>query len=1289
MNTVTTRPGRMLRAILKWSTAGQRRQGRKQRASWRTPTAALTEVLEDRVVLASDFGDAPDTSAATGAGNYQTLLANNGPRHVIDATRTSLFLGAGVDGDAGTSQNARAEADDRFSAGGRDDEDGVTDLLDLAATIGTTPKVTLTATNTTGKAATLYGWIDLNRDGVFDNATERTSMAVPSGTSAGTFTLTFPLAGPTSIGSTYARFRLSTDAAAANSTGSASGGEVEDYRFDIRPRLTLSQSAPSFAQNTVIASGVNGGPAFVPGDMSGFSTASIGDIDGDGIGDVAVTAPSDTEDTGAVYVMFLNADLTVKRSVKIASEVNGGPKLNKGDAFGVRVTSIGDIDGDGVGDIAVGAFGDDTGNTGAGAVYILRLTNTGTLKQVTKLASSLNGMPLLSPDTGFCVVQSISDLDGNGTTDLVVGAPDANNGDGVFYVLFMKSDGTVAKWTMNNISRSDDILHFEGGFASSVSFLGDLDHDGTPELAVGSQIGDQFGSRSGMVSIISLNRDGSTRYQKSFQRGRNGAPEYSVYGGINDVVTPGDADGDGINDLIIAVDQLNEETQGGGLFLLMMNSDGTIRNSVPVDQGSGIASNPAFPGLSLLVTSLSFLNDVNRDGRPELLIGMPLFSFATGESSLYLATFDTMAAQTNRPDAPRMTTAISVTQSQYPEIQWVDESGRAASYEVWIRNDSSGTVIANGVQAFDNRYRSTTSLGLGKITVQVRARNEAGFSAWSAPLRLTINTTTELSTIYDSVNRRPTFRWDPVPGAAKYELFLADSRTPSTAFLRTFTAGAGTSFVPATPLPIGSLRLQIRAVAADGTVGAWSTVRTFRTGVAPSFSGVSGQTGWRPELTWDDIYEAEKYEIVISDVRTPSVASLRYTTDTAVISFRPTAELPTGNYIAWVRGLVGSVPGAWSVQKTFSTGQAIQLHSVPAVVAPGLTTTISWDAIHGVGSYQVWIDDPAPGLPPASSIQTVDASKTSLTFPVVLGRYKVWVRGISEAGTIGRWSSASFTSPGNRLSGPITESTAANLTRPVFRWPAIAEAREYQIEFYRLSSNDSLTLINSTTRTATEWQPSADQNLGRYRIQVRGVAVDGTIGAWSVPYDTTIQPRQDIVPQSDTYEDNPRLTWMPVSGAQAYDVLVKDAVTGRIVDRTGVSSLLGNYDTFVTTNTLGAGRYIWQVTAITDLGSGGQPAIGRWSEPDEFLIGGRAKLTVETSPILRFTWNDLEATYDLWVQNDRGIAVIREQTLRGTQHTPAIVLPKGTYRAWIRPYTTFPNNTGLGPWSEVVIFTIT
>jgi hypothetical protein len=89
--------------------------------------------------------------------------------------------------------------------------------------------VDVTVTNTVGWPATLYGWIDYNGDGVFDNVAERASATVPDGTIDGTVTLTFPAVPAGSTSDSFARFRLSTDFAAANPTGAASDGEVEDY----------------------------------------------------------------------------------------------------------------------------------------------------------------------------------------------------------------------------------------------------------------------------------------------------------------------------------------------------------------------------------------------------------------------------------------------------------------------------------------------------------------------------------------------------------------------------------------------------------------------------------------------------------------------------------------------------------------------------------------------------------------------------------------------------------------------------------------------------------------------------------------------------------------------------------------------------------------------------------------------------------------------------------------------------------------------------------------------------
>ena len=154
--------------------------------------------------------------------------------------------------------------------------------------------------------------------------------------------------------------------------------------------------------------------------------ASLGDLDGDGVTDLAVGAMGD--DTGgsyrgAVHVLLLNANGTVKSSVKIASGTNGGPTLANGDRFGISVASLGDLDGDGVTDLAVGADSDNTGGYHRGAVYVLLLSANGTVKSSVKIASGTSGGPTLADGDLFgSSVAALGDLDGDGVTDLAVGA---------------------------------------------------------------------------------------------------------------------------------------------------------------------------------------------------------------------------------------------------------------------------------------------------------------------------------------------------------------------------------------------------------------------------------------------------------------------------------------------------------------------------------------------------------------------------------------------------------------------------------------------------------------------------------------------------------------------------------------------------------------------------------------------------------------------------------------------------------------------------------------------------
>lgn len=191
--------------------------------------------VEDYVVTISpapletlDWGDAPDTGVGTDEGNYNTLANDNGPRHVIVDT---LRMGLRVDSETDGQPTTNADGDDLNPPTALDDEDGV-NPLDLTLVEGEASVVRVTATNQTEASAILYGWIDFDGDGTFESG-ERAVAAVPAGSVNTVFNLNFGTVPTTGVTSTYARFRLSTDAAAGEPVGPADDGEVEDYQVAI------------------------------------------------------------------------------------------------------------------------------------------------------------------------------------------------------------------------------------------------------------------------------------------------------------------------------------------------------------------------------------------------------------------------------------------------------------------------------------------------------------------------------------------------------------------------------------------------------------------------------------------------------------------------------------------------------------------------------------------------------------------------------------------------------------------------------------------------------------------------------------------------------------------------------------------------------------------------------------------------------------------------------------------------------------------------------------------------
>jgi hypothetical protein len=226
---------------------------------------------------------------------------------------------------------------------------------------------------------------------------------------------------------------------------------------------------------------------------------------------VGATGDDDGGDRrGAIYILNLTASETVLRTTKI-SDYQGGftGALKDNDQFGKSLAFLGDLDGDGAGDLAVGAFQDDDGGVDAGAVWILFLNLNGTVKAHQKISPTIGGFggQLAAGDRFGYSLAAAPDLNGDGIDDLVVGArydDDGGTNRGAIWLLFLDTDGTVKgeRKISSTAGGFGGVLSDSDSFGSSVAVLGDLDGDGYDDLLGGACLDDDGGSNRGAAWVL-------------------------------------------------------------------------------------------------------------------------------------------------------------------------------------------------------------------------------------------------------------------------------------------------------------------------------------------------------------------------------------------------------------------------------------------------------------------------------------------------------------------------------------------------------------------------------------------------------------------------------------------------------------------------------------------------------------------------------------------------------------------------------------------------------------------
>ncbi len=418
-------------------------------------------------------------------------------------------------------------------------------------------------------------------------------------------------------------------------------------------------SSSGFSSSTNLSS-LNGSTGFVlngisSGDAAGESIAA-GDINGDGIEDIIIGAPNGEYNgvrTGEAYVVFGKTS-AFSSSIDISALIDGtnGFLLNGVDSNDNAGTGLasGDINGDGIADVIIGADdADPNGSGSAGESYVV-------FGQNTAFASSID-LSALDGSTGFRIngedandrtgtILATGDINGDSFDDILIGVPAGNykgTNTGESYVVFGASsfsgssavelsalDGTTG-FVLNGQSIQDN--------SGSALASGDINGDGIEDVIIGAPGSDPNGDRSGATHVFFGQ---TTTFASAIDLSTlDGSAGFTLNGISNNhdsgfSVATGDVNGDGIGDVITGAYYAAPNDYYSGQSYVVFGDTAAFSSSIDLsslDGDTGFALNGAEAyNYAAFVTSSG---DLNGDGIDDIIIGIPGGSSYAGEVAVF------------------------------------------------------------------------------------------------------------------------------------------------------------------------------------------------------------------------------------------------------------------------------------------------------------------------------------------------------------------------------------------------------------------------------------------------------------------------------------------------------------------------------------------------------------------------------------------------------------------------------------------------------------------------------
>lgn len=395
-------------------------------------------------------------------------------------------------------------------------------------------------------------------------------------------------------------------------------------------------------------------------DISGVSVSGAGDLNGDGIDDIIIAAigfgPTANR-SGESYVVFGSASgFGASLDLNTLNGSNGFVLngIDMDDFSGLSVSTAGDVNGDGIEDIIIGASGGDPNSiVDAGESYVVFGSTTGFGSSFNlNTLNGINGFVLngidMSDGSGI-VVSAAGDVNGDGIDDILIGAreaaPNGNIGAGESYVVFGSINPFSPSLDLSTLNGSNGFIlnRIDANDASgTVSGAGDVNGDGIDDIIIGVPVADPNGNFSGESYVVFGSSNPFSQFlDLSALNGSNGF----VLNGIDaddisgrSVSGAGDVNGDGIDDIIIGASSADPNGNNSGESYVVFGSTGGFGpafNLSTLDGTNGFVLN-GNDANDNSGGSVSGAGDVNGDGIDDLIIGAsngdPNGNFNAGES---------------------------------------------------------------------------------------------------------------------------------------------------------------------------------------------------------------------------------------------------------------------------------------------------------------------------------------------------------------------------------------------------------------------------------------------------------------------------------------------------------------------------------------------------------------------------------------------------------------------------------------------------------------------------------